>query len=265
MRLRLHYLLNASREWSLWSSLYLLIYEPMLTVLILLKIIWSSLLKWIHTLQVSIVFPVRAVSLAIHLGFGPLDILVLANVVGRHRWFLSRLLPRRLLLLWLVIYRILVLDVVVRGSDYFAMFIFFSAFIGQNVFIHKEINSPRKLVNWNILMPTRLIVKIFCIQAGKDILGLDSSPPSLIKQLLEQLNLIDLRVVLNLLKKLFKHLHVIILLRLAWIFVWYILRNALEHLCMSASFDKTSLLFFLSLLLQWLVDDGFFSILVETF
>ena len=50
--------------------------------------------------------------------------------------------------------RILILDVIIWGSNDFTVLIFFSAVIGENVLIHKEINSSRKLVNRYILMST---------------------------------------------------------------------------------------------------------------
>jgi hypothetical protein len=85
---RLNYLLNASREWSLRSSLHFMVNQPMfatLTILVLLKIVWSSLLKRVHRLQVSFIFSICVVSMTIHLGFGSLKVLMMADVVARDR------------------------------------------------------------------------------------------------------------------------------------------------------------------------------------
>lgn len=86
----LHDLLNASRERSLWGSLYLLINKPMLAPRILLQIIWRSLFKRVHWLQLSIIFSVWvSVSMPIHLGLWPLNILLLADIVTHCSWLLG--------------------------------------------------------------------------------------------------------------------------------------------------------------------------------
>lgn len=160
----LHNLLNTSREWPLWSSLDLMVNEGMLAVLVLLQTTRSSLLEWVHGLQVHLILSIRVgVSVPIHLSLWPLDVLLLADLVTHCSWLLGWLLSRGSCLLWWVAYRVLVLNIVVRGSNYFILLFLVPAIVGQNVLVHQEINSPRELIHWQNFMSASLIMKVFSI------------------------------------------------------------------------------------------------------
>lgn len=111
----------------------------------------------------SLVISVGIVSLAVHLRFGSLEVLLLTDVMGNVATFLLGELSWVLHFFRLVINRILVLDVIIWRPYKSAILIFFPTIIGKNILIHQEINSSGKLINGHIFMSTRLFITYFRI------------------------------------------------------------------------------------------------------
>ena len=265
LRIVFHYLLDTARERSLGRSFYLVfdkvVFVWRLCARVLHQTVWSTLFVRIHWLHMVVFFSVCLISLTTHLSFGSLNILILAYIMTC--WvtiFLLGELASSLNFLGLVIYRILILNVIVRCSYKSSITIVFSAIICQDILIHQEVNPSRKLIYRHIFMSTTLLLSPFIsIQSCEYILLFNTSVR--IKQLFKQLNFVNLMMTLHFLKQLLQHLNIMLLFGLTWVLqrlVWTIFRDALEDI--AAPFGNGSLLF----LDHGTHVHGFLIVLVET-